>query len=390
MAVSRTPRVSVRVEYTQGEREIQSVDFGNTYSAMSGYKGTDYIANNTLSTVSSGGNPFILGKSKLGSGAKYTSSYDGYISNIRSTSTYYNNDATKGYVIPNGGIRIEITRKTNPITTLSLFFDKVVKEYPVVIDVTYNHKTISYENTSYEMFTWADGDCLEKTIVITLKSWSTPNSVIRLTGLLDELTMTYDRSNGLAGLSIKIQSTTSDMPEYGCIGKTDSMKICDKSYTIQKMAERGLLDKKVPVSVLINNNLVCKYKTASDWDVNGNEISVSLEDEIMGWSDIQLDLSDPPYKYIGVGEFDRSLYVENLWELIVATLVTAGVDVDDGSYLGRIETTRGVRSRLSSIQLGVWYQPTQLTLTQFINNACMLGQVNIYIGLKDKIVISEI
>ena len=381
------PRVSVRVDYTQTENKITSVDFGNTYASWSEVKDSTYP--NSLSTISDGAKPFILGKSTLGTGATYIKTYDGYMSNVLSTATPYSGDVSLGYTIPNGGIKITV-KSADAIKNLILYFDRVSGEYPIVIDVQSNGQTVSYENADRAMFTWGDIESESDTVVVTLKSWSHPNSLIRITGLVDGLAVTYNRTNGLMGVSVKMQSTTSDLPEYGCIGKTDSIRLYDKDYQIQQLAERGFLGKNIPVAVFLNGNLVSSYRTASDWQANGREISVSIEDEIIGWSSIQLDLTDPPYKYIGLNVFSTTEVADNLWDLLIATLKKAGVTVDSSIHLGRIFCTDAVKSHLQSIKLGIWYQPEQLTLTDFVNNICTLGQVNIYIGLEDKIVISKI
>ena len=74
----------------------------------------------------------------------------------------------------------------------------------------------------------------------------------------------------------------------------------------------------------------------------------------------------------------------------MAVLKKTGVDVDGGSYLGRLFWTNGAKTHLEKIKLGIWYQPNKLSLTEIVNNICTLGQVNIYIGINDKIVVSKI
>ena len=117
---------------------------------------------------------------------------------------------------------------------------------------------------------------------------------------------------------------------------------------------------------------------------------LSGKDEIMNWDAIQLDLAEPPRVYVGINTFSENR-VDNLWELLISTLKIAGVEVDrDGEYLGRLEVSTATVTHLKNIRLGIWYQPEQLNLTEFVNNICTLGQINIYIGFGDKIVISKI
>lgn len=389
MAIKHVPRVSVKVEYGKVKNKIKSVEF-DTYASWS--EVTDASYPNSLSTPSRGSNPFIVGLTKVGTGATFTAEtngYDGYASKVATSEVWYDeNEKHLGYKIPNDGLRITVASSEN-IEVLTLYFDKFSNAYPIrmTIDCGTYHEEV--DNYSPRMFAFKlDGTA--KVAVITLLSWSQPNSIVRLTGLLDGLEETYDRSNNLQRVSVKMQSTASDLPEYGCIGKTDSIALYDNDYQIRQLAERGFLDKGLPISVYVNDNLVCSYSSSADWSENGKEISVSMEDEIMNWDAIQLDLSDPPFKYEKLNQFNEVFVASNLYELLVATLKKAGVDIDRGTHLGRISISPNTQTHLENIKLGLWYQPAQLSLSEFVNNICTLGQINIYIGFGDKIVISKI
>lgn len=399
MAIKHVPRVSVKVEYGKVKNKITSVKFEaknasgiyeETYASWSGVRTASYP--NSLSTPSRGANPFIVGLTKVGTGATFTAStngYDGYASKVATSEVWYDEyEKHLGYKIPNDGLRITVTSSEN-IEMLTLYFDKFSNAYPVRMTLDYGTYHEDVDNYSPRMFAFKlDGS--SNVAVITLLSWSQPNSIVRLTGLLDGLEETYDRSNNLQRVSVKMQSTASDLPEYGCIGKTDSIALYDNDYQIRQLAERGFLNKGLPISVYVNNNLVSSYSSSADWNENGKEISVSMEDEIMNWDAIQLDLAEPPRVYVGVNTFSENR-ADNLWELLISTLKIAGVEVDmGGEYLGRLEVSTATVTHLKNIRLGIWYQPEQLNLSEFVNNICTLGQINIYIGFGDKIVISKI
>ena len=389
MAIKHVPRVSVKVEYGKVKNKITSVNF-DTYASWSEVRAASYP--NSLSTPSRGSNPFIVGLTKVGTGATFTAStngYDGYASKVATSETLYDDkNKNLGYAIPNGGLRITVT-SAEPLEMLTLYFDKFSNAYPVRMTLDYGNYHEEVDNYSPRMFAFKlDGT--RKEAVITFLSWSQPNSIVRFTGLLDGLEETYDKSNNLQRVSVKMQSTASDLPEYGCIGKTDSIVLYDNDYQIRQLAERGFLSKGLPISVYVNDSLVCSYSSSADWSENGKEISVSLEDEIMNWDAIPLNLLDPPFFYASLNKFDNRV-VSNLWELLISTLKIAGVEVDrDGVYLGRVVVSQATMLSLQKIKLGLWYQPEQLNLSEFVNNICTLGQINIYIGFGNRIVISKI
>ena len=222
------PKVSVEIEYAPQENNISSVNFGNTFDRVSGVQDASYP--NTLASVSNGSNPFVLGKSILGTGAVYMSEYDGYYSNVMSSTEYYDaSDVNKGFKIGENGLTITISRDDGqPITQLMLFFDNVVKQYPIVISIN----GTQYINDGGQ-FVWVDMASTASSITITLLSWNTQLSAIKLTGIIDGLTLKYNKGNGLDTVSLTMQSTESETAEYGCISKTDSVSLIDYNYEIQ-------------------------------------------------------------------------------------------------------------------------------------------------------------
>lgn len=355
----QTPRVAVEIEYAPQENKITSVDFGNTYNNISGVKDSTYP--NTLSTISDGARPFILGKSVLGSGDTYMSEYDGYISNLTSNSTFYDNsDATKGYSIgsQNEGLRITISRSDgNPITRLSFFFDKISGEYPIVIKVGKQ----TYTNLSYN-FNWSDSGSTATSIVVIFLSWNKPNSLIRVTGLVDGITIKYDRTSGLRSLNLNIQSTISDTAEYGCIAQENSLSLYDDNYQIYYYSSYGFLKAGLPVRVYIAGQKVAEYKSGADWNVSQKNVSVSLYDEIENWSNIQVSVNS---QMLGSNLLD---FIYNIFENAGVQREVIGYKSDVGEYL-------------STITVKTLALPNNDNLRSILDKICLLAQCNIYVGL---------
>ena len=383
----RIPKVRVDIEYLPQKNNITSIDFHDTYSSSSAVQSAEYTNQNyvssPLATISQGQDMFLLGRSKLGTGAVYIDKYDGYLSTILSTDTLYDvTDSSKGYKIGKNAITgasvddLTITIKSlSEITQLVFFFDSVVYEYPVVISV--DGEIFINQSTR---FAWSKPENMGTEVVVKFLSWNVPNAVLRVTGVVDGLTIGYDKNNGLVNVDVQFQSTASEMPEYGCTGKVDSFTILDNEYYVHSLAEMGLLKKDIAIKVYFGDKLISEYKSTADWDAQGKRITVQMEDEIMRWDEISVDLSDE----------DKG---KNLKEYLLNVFRKGKIDIDNRISYSYWQTIDGVDyymdDYLEKIQLGIWYHPQQDTLRAELDKICALAQFNIYIGLENKIVISK-
>ena len=382
----RIPRVRVDVEYIPQKNNLTSVDFGDTYAKGSGVQNSSYP--NELSTVSMGQDIFLLGRSILGTGAVYWDKYDGYLSTILSSDTLYDvTDSSKGYKIGKktdgtlvSSLKMTITSRET-IKQLVLFFDSVVYEFPVVLKV--NGEEFINNGTR---FAWVDSEYAGKTLEVEFLSWNKPDVALRLTGVVDGLTISYDKYSGLVDLDVQFQSTASEMPEYGCTGKVDSFTVLDDNYYIHSLAEMDLLKKDLAIRVYFGDKLISKYTSTADWEETGKKITVTMEDEIMRWDEIAVNLTDE----------DKG---DNLNEYLINVLMAGGVNLDDDGVVGgRLKygywkTENGVdltmKDYLRSIKLGLWFRPQQGSLKKELNKICTLAQCNIFIGVGNKIEISR-
>ena len=362
------PKVSVEIEYAPQENNISSVNFGNTFDRVSGVQDDTYP--NTLSTISSGANPFVLGKSILGTGAVYMSEYDGYYSSMASGSDLYDaTDPNLGYKISENGLPITISRNDGqPITQLMLFFDNVVKQYPIVISIN----GTQYINDGGQ-FVWADMASTASSITITLLSWNTQLSAIKLTGIIDGLTLKYNKGNGLDTVSLTMQSTESETAEYGCISKTDSVSLIDYNYEIQNLSDRGFITPNIKIKILVNDKEY-NYTTNSDWFVSDKNITIEVVDEIYNWSDIDFTFTEDII-YANNGS--------NILDLIKNAFNSVGISSD------RLYFTEATEIYLESIIFDRWFPQTQTNFRQFLDDVCVLTQCYIYMADGDKIIISR-
>lgn len=348
------PKVSVEIEYAPQENNISSVNFGSTFDRVSGVQDASYP--NTLANVSNGSNPFVLGKSILGAGAVYMSEYDGYYSNVMSGTEYYDaSDVNKGFKIGENGLTITISRDDGqPITQLSFFFDTVVKQYPVVININ----GTQYINNSSN-FIWVNSAYSSSTITVTFLSWNTWQSPVRITGITDGLTIQYNRASGLLELNIGSQTTSSEDPSFGCISQTSSILLSDDNYQIYYFSTYGLIKEDLPVRVYINGVKVAEYNISSDWRINDKQVSINLYDEIYKWSEYTIII-------------EQEMFAISLWNFLVRILQQVGYSASN------IYCTDETKTYLQSITIDTYVYTRINNLRELLDKLCLVGQFNIY------------
>lgn len=250
-----------------------------TPNEVSEFNGGTY-AGSTLNTASDGADLFFCGKSICGNGGKFYSQYDGYISNVVSSTiinTYGTYDTTFNMQVYGTNIK-----------RLTFIFDETVQEFPTRISIN----NIEYSNNN-NIFVWGSETALE-TVNITFVDWNKPNSLIRFTGLMVGLELTYDRGNGLKFVmaNSQCQQNTSELA-LGVVSQNATVEIVDAQNQIVNLSSAGIIDTNVLTTIYLDGKTIGVYQRTTDdgWDINRNtnEVSISLTDRLQDWQKIDFN-----------------------------------------------------------------------------------------------------
>ncbi len=229
-----------------------------------------------LGVKKQGGNPFIIGASKIADGSTLSDKEDYFIGNQLSSE---NGEFVSPYTLTVNG---------NGITSLTIAFDTVNNRHPNTIKID---NVEYYDDDAIFTVNLASADTHE----ITIENWNTPNYPIVITGIYVDISIDINYRN-LISLSRSIQDRSDfKLPSYGIISNTGSLEFNDLDGEIRDYAELGMLTSGLQVVIKINNTL---YKTSEqigvfqtetwDYDNYNRTVSVSLKDELEEWQNINV------------------------------------------------------------------------------------------------------
>jgi hypothetical protein len=252
-----------------------------------------------LNTKKSGGNPFILGASKLGSGATFAEKVDYYIGSRPS-------DENGNFDVP-----YSISIGTTGKTSLSICFDDVNNQHP---------RSILFNGVEY-----ADDDPIFviKDVPASLDNqlyiynWNAPHYPITIRGIYVIKELTIDKRN-IISLSRELMSRGNiSLPDFGIISNIGNLEFNDMDGEIRDYAEQMLLTDDLSVKIFLNNTLsknqeqIGAFQTR-DWhyDNDNRSVSVSLRDDLEEWQNIitnGLSLQDDPKSAYEVYNYLKSI-----------------------------------------------------------------------------------
>lgn len=257
-------------------------------SSLSGNKVNNEQAINVSSPISEVvgkrsvkvGNPFILGKSKLGSGAKYTEHLPYFMGRVLSNT---NGNFPENYVLSVFGSNIK---------AVTICFNEQNGEFP-------NYVLVDGEKFVDDDFKWEI--VFNKQVEeysghnITIPNWNTPNSPMIITGIFAELEIEINKAN-LVNLSRRI-SNKSDIkyPQYGVISNHGNINIIDIDETVLDLIIQQAIGEN-KIDLYINNTttglqekIASFYTKEWSYDNDNRQVSLTIKDLLEQWQNINVD-----------------------------------------------------------------------------------------------------
>lgn len=220
--------------------------------------------------------PFILGKSKLGSGDTYTKELDYYMSRqLANAYGVFENPYT-------------ITISGTNITAITLAFDDLNNRFP---------KSIIIDGATYtdDDPKWTIKLDSANTHTVTIGNWNTPNESLILSGIYIDVTIELNKRN-MTGIDFSImERSDTSKPSWGIISNSGTLNFNDIDAEVKDYAEQLLLVDGLDVTILLNdalagiNQVIGRFNTNSwNYDKYNRTVSVNIKDDLEEWQDINV------------------------------------------------------------------------------------------------------
>jgi hypothetical protein len=245
--------------------------------------------NNISSEISSvvgsknliGGNPFILGTSKLGKNKTFSSGENFYIGNISSDD---NGNFSSQYNIVITGSKI---------TNLTFVFDTENNGYPKDLYWITSSTTEQEYKLDDPIFTLAIQGGEVPSLKIRRPNWSVSNSPFVLQALYAELSIDIDTSNLISINAPFFDRADISLPSFGVISNKGSLSFNDKYGEIEDYIADGLLKENQDITMSLNNTLSKTSQTVGiaktvewNYDNDNRVVDLSFKDNLEEWQDI--------------------------------------------------------------------------------------------------------
>lgn len=257
------------------------IDILNGSGTLNSISNSNIVPNNLSNTIDNlinhkynGGNPFIIGSSKIGDGSKISGKKNYLVS--RNASNSDGTFTTKPTFTING----------TSITAITIEFDTYNNRHPNSITID----GIKYEDDD-PIFTVTLDSSSSHTI--TIDDWNTPNYPLVIQGIYSEVTIIIDKRN-IKSLQTNLTDRANNrLPSFGIISASGTIEFLDTNGEVQDYANAMLLQKGLNVEVYLNNTIK-KVKQSqlnfqtSEWqyDVYNKIVTVSLKDNLEDWQNI--------------------------------------------------------------------------------------------------------
>jgi hypothetical protein len=258
--------ITAKIDLLSGDNEALSLSSdnlskNNISSDLSAIKGVK----------KQGGNPFIIGSSKIGDGSVLSSGVDYFIGNELSNE--------QGEFLQDYILTVSSTQQLNSIT---ISFDTENNRHP---------KTIEIDGTTYydddAIFTVANlggGN----THTIKIRNWSVKKAPIVITGVYVEVSIEINNRNLIEISGSIFDRSDLKLPSWGIISNVGEIQFNDLDGEIRDYAEQLLLSSGLKCEIKLNNTLVGGasetigiYETDQwDYDNDNRIVSVSLKDDL--------------------------------------------------------------------------------------------------------------
>lgn len=223
------------------------------------------------------GNPFILGKSRLGSGAYCTNSLPYFVGRYLADS---NGNFSQSYTITISG---------SNISSCIIVFDKENGRHPNTIIV--DGETLYDDDAQFEIaFTNT-----ANTHTIVISNWNTPNEPLIITSIYASLDIEINRKNLISFNSDITDRANSREPSYGIISNSGNLTFADFDEQALDLITQQILHSGIEVDVFLNNTFsnmtekVCSMEIRElSYDNDNRQVQLSLKDNLEEWQEINV------------------------------------------------------------------------------------------------------
>lgn len=223
--------------------------------------------------------PFMLGKSRLGTGSHYIKQLPYLVGRELSNS---NGDFTNSYTI-------NIT-SSEVLEQMIIVFDTINNAHPKSIVV--DGQTFVDDDPQFEIA------FSEKKLshTITINNWNTPNSPIVITSIYTNANIEIDRNNLLSYDSSIFDRANIDYPSYGIISNGGSMRFADYNEQVLDLITQRILHSGITVEIFLENTLSKKKEQLAKlsireltYDNNNRSVDMQLKDNLEEWQEMNVE-----------------------------------------------------------------------------------------------------
>lgn len=297
-------------------------------------------------------NPFILGVSKLGSGATYYADTLPYFMGKEFSNAYG--------VFPNP---YTFTINGISITQFIITFDTVNGAFPK--SITVDNKTYVDDDSQWEIIVDS-----KNTHTITIDNWNKPNSPLIITSIYADINIEIDKYNLISFDSDILDKSNIEQPSYGVISNTANLSFNDFTEQVLDLIVKKLLHSGVGITVYLDNDIsnkqeqVCQmYIQSLSYDNDNRAVSLSLKDNL----EVMQNINVSPIYYTPTVSTEQplSFIYEELYNLTIANgFDMLSLDELDETTKSILEDTMLVYPLLESSNLwNEWDKLCQATLS---------------------------
>lgn len=224
------------------------------------------------------GNPFILGLSKLDSGATYADNLPYFIGAQLSDS---NGNFAQSY---------KITISGSDISTAIIVFDTENNRHPNTLIV--DGEVVYDDDPQFELAFANASD----THTIEIRNWNTANAPLIITSIYADVNIDINKNNLIAFNSDILDRANVQYPSFGIISNSASLTFADFNEQVLDLITQQILHSGIKVEVWLNNDIsntqeqVCLMETRElSYDNDNRQVQVSLKDNLEEWQDINIE-----------------------------------------------------------------------------------------------------
>lgn len=250
------------------------------------------------------GNPFILGSSRLDSGAKYTNSTVPYFIGGQLSDRIGNFAKTYNFTIRGTGI-----------SSVMLVFDKENGGHPNSVWV--DNEIIYDDDAQFEIVFKNTANAH----LIGISNWNKPYSPLIISAIYADISIEIDESNLISFDSDIVDRSDIKYPSFGIVSNSANLTFSDFDEQVLDLIAQQILHSGIKVDVFLNNTdsnteeQICLMETRElSYDNENRQVQVSLKDNLEKLQEIEVK---PLYYYNEDGSNKEpqtaQQYYEYLW-----------------------------------------------------------------------------